>query len=103
MSTKTTTTEKGIATLANDADIFGVDMKGRLHRFDAVTGELTVETLTGDTVAEYDLTEQKNGLPEWIDYVTESTGWLDHWEDVGMLEANQRRHVAVRQAREVPE
>ena len=68
---------------AKEAGVFGVDAKGRKHRFH--TGTATVIVTHGDDIAHVEQLAREH-VPQWIDYVTDACGWDQVWwstEDLG--------------------
>ena len=68
---------------ATEAGVFGVDAKGRKHRFHR--GTATIIVTRGDDVVHTEQLSREN-VPQWIDFVTDAAGWDQVWwstEDLG--------------------
>jgi len=68
-----------IAADVTQLGVFGVDCDGDLHRYHKATGTVVVTDQDNDIVQTQPGLDQEQVAGEWLPYVGDERGWVDHW------------------------
>ena len=80
-STSASTEQESIDIAADvtQLGVFGVDCHGDLHRYHQATGTVVVTDQDNEIVQTQSGLDQERVAGEWVPYVGDERGWVDHW------------------------
>jgi hypothetical protein len=68
-----------IAADVTQLGVFGVDREGDLHRYHQATDTVVVTDQDNDIVQTQEGLDRERVADEWLLYIGDERGWVDHW------------------------